>query len=471
MPQSIGHRDGIMRRCRADHAQPWSVCALLAITILGPAALAQELVPAQQGTVEQPSRAEQQGDALAGDEGMIVQDEIGALTIESLEAMALASNPSIARAAALVGAARGRALQVGLRPNPEVGIDFEQLGSDGLAEQYGVLVGQEFVRREKLQLNRSIELHRVNRLQQDFAAQRQRVLTDVRIAYFRALRADRQIELTKQLVELAEKGVQVANELFRAQEVGRTDILQAELEVESASILLRNAMNQRVAVWQELSSVIARTLEPQPLAGNIDDDGHELLYEDSLAQLQQTSPEISAVLAEINRAQCNLSRQQVEPRPNVTVTGLVNWRDNGVGGDANGALVVSLPLPIWNKNQGGIREARHQLTAARRELGQVELSLKQRLAPVYQRYRNAREQVDRYRNRILPKAAETLELTREIYELGEIDFINLLTVQRTYARNQLAYLDALESLRIAETEISGLLLSGSLARSGDPAGR
>ena len=397
------------------------------------------------------------------DTGMIVDANPDALTLATLESRALASNPSIARAAALVNAARGRALQVGLRPNPEVGFDFQQLGSDGLAEQYGVVIGQEFVRREKLQLNRSAALHDVHRLEQELAAQRQRVLTDVRIAYVRALRTERQLELTQQLVDIGEQGVNVAKELFNAQEVGRADVLQAELEVESASILRRNAENRRVAVWQELSAVVGQQLlQPQLLAGDITDAGHQVQFVEALLQLQNASPEIAAVLADIQRARCQLKRQQVETRPNVTMVGLINWRDNGIGGDADGGLSMTLPLPLWNKNQGAIREARYQLDAAERKLGQVELELKNRLAPVFERYQNASEQVDRYRERILPKSAETLELTRETYELGEINFVNLLTVQRTYANNQLAYLDALEMLRVAEAEIAGMLLSGSL---------
>lgn len=403
-------------------------------------------------------------DSAMHETGMIVDVESHSMTLQSLEAQALRSNPSIDRAAALVHAARGRALQVGLRPNPDFGFDFQQLGSDGLAEQYGAVIGQEFVRREKLELSRSAALHEVQRLEQQLAAQRQRVLTDVRIAFIRALRAERQMELTQQLVRIGERGVAVAKELFNAQEVGRGDVLQAELEVESASILLRNAENRKLAVWRELSAVTGQPLlSPQPLEGDIVDEEGDMQFVEALARLQNQSPEIAAVMAEIHRARCNLKRQQVEPRPNVTVAGLVNWRDNGVGGDANGGISVTLPLPLWNKNQGAIREARYQLTAAERDLGRVELSLKNRLAPVFERYQNAQEQVDRYRTRILPKSVETLELTRETYELGEINFVNLLTVQRTYANNQLAYLDALESQRVAEAEIKGLLLSDSLA--------
>lgn len=401
---------------------------------------------------------------LDSDAGMIVDSVPAEMTLESLESMALSANPSIQRAAALANAARGRALQAGLNPNPDVGFDFQQLGSSGLAEQYGVAVSQEIVRPQKLYLDRNIALHEANRLTQELAAERQRVLTDVRTVYVRALRAQRQMELTQQLVEIGEKGVQIASELLRAKEVSRADVLQAELEVESASILHQNALNAQLAVWRELAALLGQQpMAPRPIAGDIEQVPDGLIFEESLLQIQSQSPEVAAALAKIDRARCNLQRQLIETKPNVTVGGLVNWRDNGIGGGSDGALVISVPIPVWNQNQGAISEARYQLAAAQRELQQVELHLSQRLAPVFESYSNAAQQVDRFRNRILPKAVETLELTRQSYELGEISFINLLTVQRTYANNQLAYLDAMESLRLAEIEIVGLLLSGSLA--------
>lgn len=443
------------RTRRGQPLRQWAIYVAIAInTVLGSFAAAQ-----------QANRREDAGwIPVAIAETAITTAPVPAgLSLSSLESMALSANPSIARAEAIVAAARGRALQAGLSPNPDVGIDFEQLGSDGLAEQYGVLIGQEIVVREKLGLDRSIAIHEVRRLQQQLAAQRMRVLTDVRIAFIRALRAQRQLELTQQLVEIGQTGVNMATALFNAQEVGRADVLQAELEVESASVLHQNAENRRVAAWRQLAAVTSQTtLTPQPLAGDIADIDEQLQFDDVLQRLQNQSPEIAAALAAIERSRCNLRRQQIEPRPNVTVQGLFNWRDNGIGGDPDGALVVTLPLPIWNKNQGAIREARHQLVAAERTLGQVELGLMNRLAPVFERYRNAAEQVERYQERILPKTEETLKLTRTTYELGEISFINLLTVQRTYASNQIAYLDALESLRVALAEINGMLLSGSL---------
>ena len=81
--------------------------------------------------------------------GSVAPEPVQGLTVEVLEDLASKSNPSILRANAQISAARGRAYQVGLRPNPEIGMDFQQLGSEGLAEQYGIMVRQEMVRGQK----------------------------------------------------------------------------------------------------------------------------------------------------------------------------------------------------------------------------------------------------------------------------------------------------------------------------------
>lgn len=55
-------------------------------------------------------------------------------------------------------------------------------------------------------------------------------------------------------------------------------------------------------------------------------------------------------------------------------------------------------------------------------------------------------------------------LTRQSFELGEVDFVYLLRAQSDYANHRLAYLDAIETLRIAHIEIDGMLLSKSLSQ-------
>lgn len=386
------------------------------------------------------------------------------LRLEDLEAIALQCHPSVQRATALANAARGRALQVGLRPNPTVGFQGQQLFSDGRAEQYGLAIGQDYIPKDKLAFNRETVLNEVRQLEQNAIAIQQKVVNDVRVGYFRVLRAIHQMEANEQLVEISEKGVAIAESLFNAQEVGRIDTLQAAIEVETAKLQLRIAENRYQSVWQELAAVCGQPMLPQrPLAGDLFAPASKFDFEDEFARLQNQSPELFAIVASIDRARMNLRRQQIETRPNVNVQGLLNWRDNGTGGDPNAGISISVPIPTKNRNQGAIQEARYQVCAAEQQLTQRQLDLRQRLAAVFERYSNAQQQAESYRNVILPKAEETLGLVRKTYEIGELNFVSMLTAQRTYIQSRIAYLEAVEALRIAETEIQGMLLRNSLA--------
>ena len=388
---------------------------------------------------------------------------VGGLTLESLESMALAANPSIARAAAAVAAAQGAALQAGLPFNPVVGYEGQQLGSGGAAEQHGLLVGQEFLRHEKRTLSREVACREVQMAQYRLAAQRARVVTDVRMAFYRVVRAQRQIDMSADLLRISEQAHKAASALMEAKEIARTDVLQAQIEVEVARTALQSAHNQHASAWSQLAAVSGQSsLAVTPLSGDLFAPPAEFEFDSVLGWLRGQSPEISVAVVNVERARFNLQRQIVEPRPNVSVQSLYNFVDNGIGGKPDAALGLSIPVPLWNRNQGAIQQARYEVVVAQQSLQQLELALQQRLAPVYERYANAKNLVQQYGQTILPAAAEALQLTQKTFEVGEIGFTNLLIVQRSYRQQQVVYLEAAEALRLSEAEINGLLLSGSL---------
>lgn len=388
------------------------------------------------------------------------------LTLEQLEQMALSNNPSLSRAAALVGAARGTWTQVGLSPNPSVGYEGQQLGSGGLAEQHGVVFNQEIVRGGKLRLNRAVAAGDVAIAEQQLAAQRQRVLTDVRIAFYQVLLAEQQTAIASQVANISEAGSRAADALLQAKEVGQGDVLQAQLEMENSRIQVENARNRRQAAWQSLTSIVGcPQLESQPLVGDAMMPPKEFDYQETLTKLLAESPEVGEAAQRVRRATTALERAQAERVGNVNVQGLVNWIDNGIGGKPDGGVAVTVPVPIFDRNQGGIRRAEEELTAARRELDQTELDIRNRLAPTFEQYANARNQVLRYHSQILPTAQQSLDLTQKGYRAGEINYISLLVAQRTYSQTNWNYLDALRTLRTSEAQLEGCLLQGSLQMS------
>jgi cobalt-zinc-cadmium efflux system outer membrane protein len=393
-------------------------------------------------------------------EALVAPEPSSGLTLVDLEGIALANNRAIQEAFARVEATRGRWVQAGLPPNPIIGYSGQQLGSSGQAEQNGVLIGQEIVRGGKLRLSREVAAQEISLAEQEAEVIRRRVLTDTRIGYFDVLFAEHRRILNQQLVTIGEKALQTANSLFEAQTGSRIDILQATIEIEQARILLSNSQNQQQSAWRSLSAVVGQPLSVQAVEGTYDAPAPNLSWEESLSHLVSQSPEVAAAAVKIDRAQWALQRACVEPKPNITVEGIIQ-HDAAID-SSDGNLQVTFPVPILNRNQGAIREARAQITEAQQGLARVEASLANRLAPVFERYANAKSQVDRYSAEILPAAESALELTTEGYRSGEISFLTLLTAQRTFFQTSLAYLEAQRELWLAVTEIDGMLLTNSL---------
>jgi cobalt-zinc-cadmium efflux system outer membrane protein len=385
------------------------------------------------------------------------------LTLADLESLALANNPSFARAAANLEALRGKWLQAGLSPNPIVSLGQQQTGSRGLAEQDGVSVTQEFVRGDKLRLGREVVGQEVVRAEHQLFAQEQRILTDVRIAFYGVAIARRKGEVAEELVRIAQEGVQIAQRVSKGDEIGKNDILEAQIELANAQIGARKSANRFAAAWQTLSAVSGMShLRATLLESSLEALPRERTWPETVQRLLASSPELAIAAADVERARWTLARAAAEQIPNATLNGLLNWRDNGIGGRSDGALLLSFPVPIWNRNQGGVTQAQGELAVAQRALDQLGLELQQRLTPVFERYVNARQQVDQYRGQILPAAREALELTRRNYQKGLVIYDDLLTSQRTNVQSNRDYLDALQDLRVADAEIEGLLLSGSL---------
>jgi cobalt-zinc-cadmium efflux system outer membrane protein len=136
---------------------------------------------------------------------------------------------------------------------------------------------------------------------------------------------------------------------------------------------------------------------------------------------------------------------------------------DNVTGDTVTGVQVGMPLPVWNRNQGGIRQAEAEISQARRNANRVELDLKRRLAVAYQQFADARVQAETYATDILPRAKETLELVQRGYQLGELGYLDLLNAQRTYSQTSLTYLDALAAMWANWSEMEGMLLSDSLS--------
>lgn len=386
-------------------------------------------------------------------------------TLEELESLALDNNPTLAQSHSRIGAAEGRYVQGGLYPNPSWGYIAEEMGNSGYGGQHGAFVGQRIITAKKLQLNRATLSQEIEQAKWALQAQEWRVLTDVRLAFYELLVARRAVELEEQLLNIGHEGLKSAEALVAAKEVSRADLLQARVEVEAAAIQLQNARNRLTATGRRLAAVVGvPDVDLSRLQGDLEAELQPLSWQDALNRLLAESPELAQAQAAVQRAQWAVQRECAGRVPNIDTLASVRYdtsTQNTIAG-----VSIGMPLPVFDRNQGNIRRAQAELIDAEQDVQRLELQLRNRLAATFQRYDNARQQVERYSQAVLPTAKESLDLIVSGYRQGEFPYLTLLTAQRTYFRVNLTYLESLRDLRSSTIAIEGLMLSGGLGPEG-----
>jgi cobalt-zinc-cadmium efflux system outer membrane protein len=385
------------------------------------------------------------------------------LSLADLEQLALQGNPTLAQAAAVVEASRGKALQAGLYPNPTIGYYGDQIGTAGTAgEMQGGYVQQVIVTAGKLRLSRAKFKQEACEAELLALAQQYRVLNGVRLRFFELLALERMIELHQSTLENAEESLRTIREMSNAGQANRAEVLLAEVQVNNAKIALLTLKNRHPAFWQSLAALLGSPhLPPSPLKGQLEPEGPPLDWDHSLSRLLAESPELQAAQAHAVRDQIMVQRENVEPIPNVFLQGATgyNFETNKV--TASG-VQVGIQLPIWNRNQGTIREAKADLARSQAEVVRVELSLRQRLAEAFNRYLTALQTAQIYREENVPKAAEAYEVQLDMYRKRRIAWPEVVVLQRNLLEVKSKYTQSLLELREAEVAICGLLLVDGL---------
>lgn len=400
----------------------------------------------------------QHQDAVAP--GPVVTGAGEGLTLSEAVSLARSANPAVSQIHASIEALQGKLVQAGLRPNPTVGINGDDINEDGGAGRYGVYYSQRIVRGGKLDRAQQVVCAEIQVAQQRLAAVEAKLETDTKKLFFDLLIAQQKKRLADQLVGISRNAAEVSKKLFEAKESAKTVLLQSEIELQEALILQKQTENMKIAATKRLEAFLGQSLGGREILGNVKAGWEVGSQQETLGRVIDQNPEIQALIEDIRRANQVVCRQKVEPIGDVTWQTSLQY--DTVSDDLIAGFQVGLPIPRNNQNQGAIMQAKQLAVAAGQRLEKRKLKLEVDVANVYRDYANAEIQIKAYQKRILPLAKETLDLINEGYRQGEANFLQLLTAQRTYFQTNLAYYDQLNNLWQKKIEIDGMLLSGSL---------
>lgn len=374
--------------------------------------------------------------------------------LEDLQALAEGNNPALREATAQVAEARGRALQAGLYPNPLVGGGGQQLG--GADYQYVATVNQTIVTKGKLRLDRAAICREVTQAQLRYTRTRFDLLAAVRQQFYAVLAGQARVTSLEELVSLTSKSHDSSVKLLKGGEGTKADSLLLEIELERAEVGLQNAQTQLAALRQQLAAVIGM---PDLVIGEVEGrlTGSLPDYQAELASKGYLSENALARIArvDVDRNRILLHRAIVEPCPNLGLYGAYQY--NNLPSQDQAQLLVTMAIPLWNRNQGAISAAQAKIGQSRQAVQKVENELTAQLSLALGRYLAAQQLVDRYEQKIVPRSEETLALTQKAYAAGEFDFLRLLQSQKTLVETYLGYVNAQEARWTAAAEISGVL--------------
>lgn len=383
------------------------------------------------------------------------------LSLSEIEQLALANNPTLAMAVAEIEKERGLWTQVGLYPNPTVGYVNSSTSGNGDSQTNGLLLQQTFITGGKLDKAQAAEAWGIRDGNFQFTAQQMRVVNDVRLRYYDVLAAQQLLAIANEMNDVARKSLETAQRLYRAQQVAETDVLRAEVQLDSAQLALENAQTSFESAWHQLAVIAGRPELPvTPLASSEVELTQFGTLDDEWQRLLSHSPQLRSAETQTRIARAELASAQANRIPDVTLQFVSEY--DSIGDFATFNSVVALPLPVINRNQGGIYSATQEVHRADREVDRVRLVLRDQLVTSLRDYEQARNRVQHYRHEILPRLKRNLDMVIAAYERQELSFLEVLNAQQTYAQSSIENVAALNDARKLSVQIEGLQLTGGL---------
>lgn len=376
-----------------------------------------------------------------------------AMQLNQFEEFALASNPTLRQANALMRQSAGQARQVGLYPNPSVGYTGAEIrgGSYGGGEQ-GAFVQQTIVLGGKLGLRRNIyeQQRRVNEI--GVTEQRYRILSDVGQSFYAALAAQEIANVRRRLLGLAMDAYETVHQLANVGQADAPDVLQTEVEAEQAKVDYNTAQRTYIQQFRTLGALVGKPDLPlSPLAGNLENPP-SINEEQIVEQIVKESPEVKRAQQDILHAQAELKSAKREPIPDIQLqAGLIQNRQRLSDASprivgANVLVNASINLPIFNRNQGNVEAAKGDLERAQGEVHRVQLSLRRSVQPLLQAYFSEQLEANRYKNEMIPRAQRAYQLYVQKYQQMGAAYPQVLVSQRTLFQLQVGYINALQGL-------------------------
>ena len=379
------------------------------------------------------------------------------LTLSQAVETALRNSPQLAGYPLEFQAVEGRVLQASLLPNPEFSVDVENVWGDlpgtSLAETtYSIRQVLEMGKRSAR--IRMAESEKGVLLQESDTA-RLNLVADVKRGFINVLSARKKLELNRDGHRFAELLAAGVADRVSAGAVSRIEETRAKVVLAISSANLERSALELEAARRDLAAAMGESTPSfESLAGNLDED-FTVPRADNVAERIKANPDVARWVAERDHRNAVLEAERSMAIPNLTLAGgIKQFRENS---DTTFVLGFSVPLPLFSRNQGAIREALARRSKADTERRATELLLQSQVGQRQAALAAARREATLLREEALSGAQSAYDAVSEGYRLGKFRYLDVLDAGKTLVETRLRYLEAVTAFNLAKVALERLL--------------
>ena len=396
----------------------------------------------------------------------------GSHELEEYLQYALQQNPDIQAARKRMEAFAHQVPVAASLPDPMLNLTVQPEPVQTAAGQQELIVSasQKFHWFGKLDTRASVAEAQTNVARAHLAAAELATIAKVKRAYYELYFIQQAISVTEAEQKLLGEIRDVANTRYKAGRTSQQDVLRADLEisqVENELIQLRQQLTSGQARLARLLHVAPQTrvlavsrLEPEQAPRDLEWLQHQAVT---------ARPELHAQLAAIQRDRQAAELARLDYKPDVTLG--MSWIDvssAGLSPISNGRdaflLTAGVNLPIYGKRlDSSVRSAEAKAVSSAREYDALRDGTLEEVTDLFAQAKSQQAMLILFQEDILPKSRQTLEVSSRAYNVGEVDFLQLIDNWRQLLRYELNFRRLEASLRqtLADIErvVGGLPIS------------
>lgn len=370
------------------------------------------------------------------------------LTLAGALDLALKNNPLLKASSHQENTQSALKRQAGLRPNPELEVEVEDLAWEGGSNGFDTAavifsISQVIETGGKRAIRSRIADIEARLSGWDHLGLRLDVVAGTSMAFVNVLAAQKKLELAEELHQLVSRIRDVATERVRSGKVSPLEQVKADVEF-STSLIGLEQIKRDIAISQR---ALALTWgEPQfdfsGAQGDLDTVADVPPVEE-LLPLTAKNPDLARLSDRLELARMILEQERAGKRSDLEWSaGVQRFQETG-----EKAYIVGLgtELKVFDKNHGAVDASRHQVSKAEEECRAVELEVRTALLELHENCSFAYQEIMALREAVLPAAEQAFDAAREGYQQGKFEYLDVLDAQRTLFEAKDGYLEILAS--------------------------